>query len=130
MNSKKQVQKFAERLKKVRETHNLSRSMLASLVGAAQQRVCKWECSTNFPELDTFLNICELLNVCPYYLSGKSDNYNTWSPSEHAVTLQYDDEVHRRAYDAHNYLTYRYYGRCLRPRKTPTDATNSQTGDG
>ena len=63
---------FASRLKKSREKNGLSQKELARMLGRSVQTISNWENQVNFPGLDTFDKLCDILNVTSDYLLGRN----------------------------------------------------------
>lgn len=54
---------FAENLKQLRKTHQLSQEELAELLQVSRQAVSKWEQGAGYPEAETLLQLSRKLNV-------------------------------------------------------------------
>ena len=52
--------KFADNLKKIRKTKNISQEELAEKVGVSRQSVSKWETSEAYPEMNNILELCKI----------------------------------------------------------------------
>lgn len=64
---------FGERLKSLRESHNLTQDELADELGVTKQAISQYERGVRRPDFDTLSRICDLFNVSSDYLLGKSD---------------------------------------------------------
>ena len=54
--------KFADNLKKIRKSKNISQEELASKVGVSRQSVSKWETSEAYPEMNNILELCKIFH--------------------------------------------------------------------
>lgn len=54
--------KFADNLKRVRKSKNISQEELADLVGVSRQSVSKWETSEAYPEMNNILELCKIFH--------------------------------------------------------------------
>ena len=52
--------KFADNLKKIRKSKNISQEELAYKVGVSRQSVSKWETSEAYPEMNNILELCKI----------------------------------------------------------------------
>ena len=52
--------KFADNLKKIRKSKNISQEELAEKVGVSRQSVSKWETSEAYPEMNNMLELCKI----------------------------------------------------------------------
>ena len=52
--------KFADNLKKIRKSKNISQEELAEKVGVSRQSVSKWETSEAYPEMNNILELCKI----------------------------------------------------------------------
>lgn len=62
---------FAERLKLLRNEHDMSQQKLADLLGLRQSTVAMWEKGKNSPAYETLINIANIFNVSIDYLTGQ-----------------------------------------------------------
>lgn len=69
---------FAERIKAMREKHNLTTTDLAKKLNISKTRVSMWETSGTVPRQDVLFKLCELFDVSSDYLLGndKTDGNN------------------------------------------------------
>ena len=66
------------RIRKYRETRNLSQKELADMLNISSSRISNWEQGINRPDADMLANICIALNVSPSELLDvrlSSDEY-------------------------------------------------------
>lgn len=77
---------FEERLKSLRNEHQMSQKMLAEKLFVSQQAVAKWENpeSKASPNPDTLIRLASLFDVSVDYLLGKTDQKK--SPTTDAVS--------------------------------------------
>ena len=54
--------KFADNLKRVRKSKNISQEELAEKVGVSRQSVSKWETSEAYPEMNNILELCKIFH--------------------------------------------------------------------
>ncbi len=52
--------KFADNLKRIRKSRNISQEELAEKVGVSRQSVSKWETSEAYPEMNNMLELCKI----------------------------------------------------------------------
>lgn len=67
------LNKFAERLKEIREENNISQNRLAELCNVQQSCVSKWEREATLPDAEMIVVICKALHVSADYLLGITD---------------------------------------------------------
>lgn len=68
------MEAFSDRLKKLREEHNLSQRQLATLINVSHQYITLWENGNNLPRADKLIDLSNTLNVSIDYLLKGSDN--------------------------------------------------------
>lgn len=63
---------FGERLRKIRESRNLTQKELANKLGndVAHNTISNWEKMITSPNVDMVYKLCEVLNIEPNYLFG------------------------------------------------------------
>ena len=79
---------FANRLKNLRESKGMSQKDLAKLLKRSIQTISNWETEMNFPNLQTFDELCSILDTSSDYMLGR-DNQKTVSVkglSEEAIS--------------------------------------------
>ena len=54
--------KFADNLRKIRKSNNISQEVLAEKVGVSRQSVSKWETSEAYPEMNNMLELCKIFH--------------------------------------------------------------------
>ena len=64
------LNKFAERIKDIREENKISQNRLAELCNVQQSCVSKWERGVTLPDAEMIVVICKALNVSSDYLLG------------------------------------------------------------
>ena len=65
--------KFANKLKELREESSLSQLELGKILNVTQAGVAKWEAGTREPGLDMLIIIAQFFNVTIDYLLGLED---------------------------------------------------------
>ena len=81
---------FEERLKSLRNEHQMSQKMLAEKLFVSQQAVAKWENpeSKASPNPDTLIKLASLFNVSVDYLLGKTDIKKAPSKEDAELTAE------------------------------------------
>lgn len=67
------MDKFAERLKELREERGLSLTALAKEVGFSQVAIGRWENKTRTPNIDTLIVFAKFFEISTDYLLGLED---------------------------------------------------------
>lgn len=67
------MEEFRKRLKEVLKTNNVNQSELARKLNIERQGITNYKNGTSIPSLDTFKNMCKLLDVSADYLLGLED---------------------------------------------------------
>ena len=67
------MNKFPERLKKLREERGLSQNQLSKQVGFTQVAISYWERGIQIPNIDTLIVFVKFFNVSADYLLGLED---------------------------------------------------------
>lgn len=62
--------KFAERLKDLREEKKLSQNQLAKLTGISQRAIGMWENKQRTPNIEAIITLAEFFNVTAGYIIG------------------------------------------------------------
>ena len=65
---------YYERLKDVREDHDLTQADVAEILKTARQQVSKWETGTQMMGVDKYIILAKYYNVSVDYLLGLIDN--------------------------------------------------------
>ena len=65
--------KHFERLKIMREDHDLKQSDIAAMLNTSRQQVSKWETGTQMMGVDKYIILAEYHNVSLDYLLGLTD---------------------------------------------------------
>lgn len=92
---------FAQRLRKLREQHNLSTRELGELVGASNATISRYETGKRDPDLKTAYKIAQHFGVTLGYLCGEEGNTNV----ETLVSL-YSKLSQKSKLDAIKYIAY------------------------
>lgn len=64
------MQIFSQRLKAARKAKSLTQTQMAELLNVKQQSYARYESGKGEPSLETFAEICKLLDEAPAYLLG------------------------------------------------------------
>ncbi len=64
---------YYERLKSVREDHDLTQEDIASLLKTTRQQVSKWENGTQMMGVDKYITLAQYYNISADYLLGLTD---------------------------------------------------------
>ncbi len=64
------MEEFRKRLKEVLKANNINQSELARKLNIERQGITNYKNGTSIPSLDTFKNMCKLLDVSADYLLG------------------------------------------------------------
>ena len=67
------MNKFPERLKKLREEKGLSQSELAKAIDCSQVAISRWERGLQIPNIDTAIIFAKYFGVSTDYLLGLED---------------------------------------------------------
>lgn len=67
------MNKFAERLKELRQEKNLTQTELAKETGLSQTGIGKWESNKRTPSIDVVIILCNYFKVSSDYLIGLED---------------------------------------------------------
>lgn len=65
---------FAERLKSLRTSSNLTQKQLATETGFSERGIQNYELRTRKPNSDTIINLADYFDVSTDYLLGRTDN--------------------------------------------------------
>jgi transcriptional regulator with XRE-family HTH domain len=65
---------FCERLRSLRQSHDLTLEQLANELGLVKQTINNWEKGVRAPSLEASIALAEYFNVSLDYLVGLSDN--------------------------------------------------------
>ena len=65
--------KFAERLKDLRQQNNLTQRQLAKQTGFSQPAIARWEANLQIPNIDVAITFAKYFNVTTDYLLGLED---------------------------------------------------------
>lgn len=84
---------FAERLKVLRESRQLTQARLAELIGVNARAYNRWERGNFVPQLDTLIKIADVLDVTLDELTGRTATVQEpliHNPRLHALLRQVD----------------------------------------
>lgn len=67
------MNKFAERLKELREEKNLTQYELSKHIGISTACINRWEKNLRIPNIDSIIILCKFFNCSADYLIGIED---------------------------------------------------------
>ena len=67
------MNKFAERLKELREEKNLTQYELSKQIGISIACINRWEKNLRIPNIDSIIILCKFFNCSADYLIGLED---------------------------------------------------------
>ena len=67
------MNKFAERLKDLREERNITQYELAKQTGISTACINRWEKTLRLPNIDSIIILCKFFNCSADYLIGLED---------------------------------------------------------
>ena len=67
------MNKFAERLKDLRQQNNLTQRQLTKQTGFSQPAIARWEANLQIPNIDVAITFAKYFNVTTDYLLGLED---------------------------------------------------------
>ena len=67
------MNKFAERLKDLREERNITQYELAKQTGISAACINRWEKTLRLPNIDSIIILCKFFNCSADYLIGLED---------------------------------------------------------
>lgn len=70
------METFGQRLKKLRNAHNLYGEELGKTLNVTKVAISKWENNLRFPDKDTLVKIADYFNVTTDYLLCRTDDPN------------------------------------------------------
>lgn len=81
---------IGQRIRELRKSKNLTQQKLADLVNVTKVSICCYERGTRTPNLETFIDLINVLDTTPDYLLGRDikvvaeedDNYSVVLPKE------------------------------------------------
>lgn len=65
---------FSDRLKELRNVHNVSQKKLADALFVSQQSIAKWELDKSSPNPDMIVKIADFFNCSTDFLLGRTDD--------------------------------------------------------
>ena len=90
---------FAENLKYLRNSRQLTQKELASILGLTANCICEWEKNRSEPSISTIKKIADVFDVSADYLLGLEDDFGTRPPAPIKITSlsssNYSDEERR-----------------------------------
>ncbi|MBO5394466.1 MAG: helix-turn-helix transcriptional regulator [Clostridia bacterium] len=67
------MNKFAKRLKELREEKGFSKTKLAKELNTTEANICRWENGTRSPNIDSIILLCQYFKCTSDYLIGLTD---------------------------------------------------------
>ena len=67
------MNKFAERLKELRQEHNISLKKLAKEIGVSDIAISRWENELRIPNIESLIALAQYFGVTADYLLGLED---------------------------------------------------------
>lgn len=107
------INKFPERMKKLRERYNLSQTDIAYLLNETPVQVGNWERGDRKPNLDTIIKLSSLFNTTSDYLIGAT---NIFSP--HSKLIEDDNCYNKLLNDVKDYIGEENYQRFFNNKET------------
>lgn len=87
-NQEVQISIFSDRLTKLREIHNFSKTKVAKLVGISLSRYANWEYGYNEPSLPMLAKLANALDTTTDYLTGRIDNPSPLKGNINVINLE------------------------------------------
>lgn len=84
---------FSERLKKLRESSNLTQLQLAEILNIGRASISNYELGIRMPDIDVLLKIANYFGVSTDYLTGRSDIKNSNSEELKKQLKAYQDKI-------------------------------------
>ena len=89
--------KFADNLKKIRKSKNISQEELAYKVGVSRQSVSKWETSEAYPEMNNILELCKIFHCrINDLVHTNMDDFNSLDKDIIMKVVKLNDEGQKR----------------------------------
>lgn len=67
------MKKFSERLKALRQEHNLSQRALSRALSLSQPAIARWEAGTQVPNIEILIKLATFFDVSTDYMLGLED---------------------------------------------------------
>lgn len=82
---------FGSRVKELRKAKGLTQQNLADLINVTKVSVCCYEKGTRTPNLDTFIDLVNVLDTTPDYLLGRDIRVVSENLEDYVITLPKED---------------------------------------
>lgn len=82
---------FGSRIKELRKAKGLTQQNLADLINVTKVSVCCYEKGTRTPNLDTFIDLVNVLGTSPDYLLGRDTKVACEGEEDYIMTLPRED---------------------------------------
>ncbi len=82
---------IGQRIRELRKSKNLTQQKLADLVNVTKVSICCYEKGTRTPNLETFIDLVNVLDTTPDYLLGRDIKVVSEEDDNYIVTLPKDD---------------------------------------
>lgn len=83
---------FAENLKYLRNSRQLTQKELANILGLTANCICEWEKNRSEPSISTIKKIADVFDVSADYLLGLEDDFGTRTPAPPSFTAPTSEE--------------------------------------
>lgn len=80
-----------QRVKTLRKAKNLTQQNLADMINVTKVSICCYEKGTRTPNLDTFIDLVNVLETTPDYLLGRDINVVSEDEEEYHIVLPKED---------------------------------------
>lgn len=82
---------FGSRIKELRKAKGLTQQKLADLINVTKVSVCCYEKGTRTPNLDTFIDLVNVLGTSPDYLLGRDIKVVSENEEDYVMKLPKED---------------------------------------
>lgn len=80
-----------KRIKELRKSKNLTQQKLADLINVTKVSICCYEKGTRTPNLETFIDLVNVLETTPDYLLGRDVKVVSENDENYSVVLPIED---------------------------------------
>lgn len=95
---------FAERLRQVRVSRNITQEQLAEMADIARTMVGRYETTDQLPALDTLVRIADALGTSTDYLLGRTDAFDAPFVSNYVTPPKPPRRMPRSAAELENFI--------------------------
>ncbi|MBP3635721.1 MAG: helix-turn-helix transcriptional regulator [Bacilli bacterium] len=82
---------IGQRIKELRKSKNLTQQKLADLVNVTKVSICCYEKGTRTPNLETFVDLVNILDTTPNYLLGRDVKLVAEEDEDYSMVLPKED---------------------------------------